>query len=391
MTILSSPAASLAWLLIVLTAFGCAYQLLAAYAVRRWAARPRPVAADRRPVTLLKPLCGDEIRLHDDLRSFFGLSYPEVQMVCGVRDAHDPAIGVVRQLQATLPEEDIALVVDPRIYGANYKVSNLINMMKVAKHDILALSDSDMRVEPNDLDLVVGTLEQPGTGLATCLYLGEPQQGVWSELGAAGINLGFLPSAMVSKLLGGKVGCYGATIALRRDTLESIGGFPALKDQLADDYALGALVRRRGLRVAVAPNLLRTTVNEPRFSDLFRHELRWARTIRNTAPIGFAGTIVTHPVPLALAACALGLTAGLAWPMLAGALASAVACRLALVTSVLRALGAPRLRWWLLLPRDILSLVILVFAYCGRSVSWRQSAFHLDSAGALVAEGDTRG
>jgi ceramide glucosyltransferase len=170
-----------------------------------------------------------------------------------------------------------------------------------------------------------------------------------------------------------------------------VGGFQALKDHLADDYALGALVRERGLRVAVAPNLLRTAVNEPSFADLVRHELRWARTIRNTAPFGFAGTVITHPIPLALLACALGLTGGLAWPMLAGVLASAVACRLALVTSVMRALGAPRLRWWLLLPRDILSLVILLLAYCGRSVSWRQSAFHLDSAGTLVAEGETRG
>jgi ceramide glucosyltransferase len=391
MVILPSPAMSIAWALIVLASFGCAYQLLAAYAVRRWAARPRPSPVERPPVTLLKPLCGDEITLRDDLRSFFRLSYPKVQMVCGVRDATDPAIGVVRQLQATLPAADIALVVDPKIYGTNYKVSNLINMMTAAKHDILALSDSDMRMEPDDLDLVIGTLEQPGTGLATCLYLGEPQPGIWSELGAAGVNLGFVPSAMVSKLLGGKVGCYGATIALRRETLESVGGFQALKDQLADDYALGALVRERGLRVAVAPNLLRTAVNERSFTDLVRHELRWARTIRNTAPFGFAGTVITHPIPLALLACALGLTAGLAWPMLAGVLASAVACRLALVTRVLRALGAPRLRWWLLLPRDLLSLVILLLAYCGRSVSWRQSAFHLDSAGTLVAEGETRG
>ena len=383
--------ATFAWVLVVLALAGCAYQLLATFAVLRWARRPRPVAAERRPVTLLKPLCGDEVGLDDNLESFTRLTYPSVQMVCGVRDSNDPAIGAVRRLQATSPDSDIDLVVDPRTYGTNYKVSNLINMMKAAKHDILALSDSDMRIEPNDLDLVIGTLEQPGTGLATCLYLGDPQPGLWSELGAAGVNYWFLPSAMVSKLLGGKVGCYGATIALRRETLERVGGFQVLKDQLADDYALGALVRDQNLRVSVAPNLLRTVVNEPSFLELCRHELRWARTIRNTEPVGFAGTVITHPVPLALIAGALGLTAGLGWPMLAGVLAGAVGCRLALVTSVLRAFGAPRLRWWLLLPRDILSLAILVLAYSGRSVSWRQSAFHLDRAGSLVAEGETRG
>jgi len=384
-------ARALSEFLLLLTAFGCLYQLLAAYAVGRWPARARPSPAARRPVTLLKPLCGDEARLYENLLSFCRLDYPAVQLVCGVREPDDPAIAVVRRLQSDRPEADIALVVEPAIYGTNYKVSNLINMMAAAKHEILALSDSDMHVEPDYLDRVIGALDQPGTGLATCLYLGDPVPGPWSALGAAGINFGFLPSAMVSKLLGGKVGCYGATIALSRATLEAVGGFRVLKDQLADDYALGALVRRHGQQIAVAPNLIRTTVEEPTFKALFRHELRWARTIRNTAPWGFAGSVVTHPVPLALVALGLGLTAGLPWPMLAGALALAGACRLALVSSVLRRLGAPGLPWWLLVPRDILSLMILVLAYCGRSVSWRKGAFRLANAGELVVEGETRG
>jgi ceramide glucosyltransferase len=287
-----------------------------------------------------------------------------------------------------MPHIDLVLVSNPSVYGTNYKVSNLINIMAAARHDVLVLSDSDMRVGPTYLDAVIDTLQRPGVGLATCLYIGRPVKGIWSAIGAAGINYWFLPSALVSKLLGGKTGCYGATIALRRKALEKIGGFEALKDQLADDYAMGAGIERTGEAVAVVPYLPLTVVDEPDFGSLSRHELRWARTIRNTAPAGYAGSVITYPVPLALIGVALGLIAGLPLQMLMTILSLAVLCRATLVLRVANALAAPKPRWWLFLPRDVLSLVILVFAFCGRSVSWRNSAFRLDSVGALSEETD---
>jgi len=316
------------------------------------------------------------------------LDYPCVQIVCGVRKADDPAIAVVHKLQADKPNVDITLVSNPTLHGTNYKVSNLINMMSAAKHEILVMSDSDMRVESNYLNAVIGTLQSPGAGLATCLYIGLPTSGLWSAIGAAGINFWFLPSATVSKLLGGKNGCYGATIALRRETLDGLGGFAAMKDQLADDYALGARVEEGGEDIVVVPYFPATIVNEPSFSALFQHELRWARTIRNTAPAGFAGSAVTHPVPLALLAVIFGSVAGLPWPMLIAILALSGVCRLALASAIVGALSAPRPPWWLFFVRDVLSLVILVVAYFGRSVSWRNSAFRVDSVGALSEETD---
>ena len=365
---------------------GSVYQLVATYAVVRLAARPRRVPVDRPPVTLLKPLCGDEAGLFENLSSFCRIDYPIVQLVCGVRQATDPAIAVVERLQAAFPDADIALVVDPALHGTNYKVSNLINMMAAAKHDTLVLSDSDMIVRSDYLDVVVGALQRPNAGLATCLYIGRPVRGLWSELGAAGINFGFLPSAAVSKLLGGKTGCYGATLALTRATLDGIGGFAALRNQLADDYALGALIRASGRRVIVAPYFVDTVVHEPDFTALRRHELRWARTIRNTEALGFAASFITYPVPLALLAGLFGLTAGQAWPMLAAIVALACLSRLVLVAGMVRVLHAPRPRFWLLVPRDVLSLVILVLAFFGRAVRWRDSAFRVDRAGALSAE-----
>jgi ceramide glucosyltransferase len=376
----------LSWLFIASAVLGSLYQLLAAYAVRRFAALPIPRPGTKPPVTLLKPLCGDESGLYQNLRSFCELDYPSLQIVCGVRQPDDAAIAVVRRLQADMPHVDLTLVSDPALHGTNYKVSNLINMMAAAKHDVLVMSDSDMLVDADYLDAVVGTLQRPKVGLATCLYTGRPTAGLWSAIGAAGINFWFLPSATVSKLLGGKNGCYGATIAIRRQTLQRVGGFAALKDQLADDYALGALVERGGEDVVVAPYFPSTVVDEPDFGALFRHELRWARTIRNTAPFGYAGSAITYPVPLALLGMLIGLVAGLPWQMLIAVPILAVLCRFALIAGVTGVLAAPKPRGWLLLPRDVLSLVILVLAFFGRSVSWRNSAFRVDSVGALSEE-----
>ena len=376
------------YVFLTLGTLGSCYQLLAAYAVKRFSVQRTQKPRERPPVTLLKPLCGDEVGLYQNLRSFCELDYPDMQIVCGVRDPNDPAIPVVRALQKDMPHIDLVLVSNPSVYGTNYKVSNLINIMAAAKHDVLVLSDSDMRVGPTYLDAVVDTLQRPGAGIATCLYVGRPVTGLWSAIGAAGINFWFLPSALVSKLLGGKTGCYGATIALTRSTLERAGGFEALKDQLADDYALGARVQQNGGDVVVVPYFPTTVVDEPDFNALFRHELRWARTIRNTAPAGYAGSVITYPVPLALIGAALGLVAGLPWQMLMTVLILAVLCRALLVMLVADTLAAPKPRWWLFLPRDVLSLVILVLAFCGRSVSWRNSAFRLDSVGALSEETD---
>ena len=385
-----SVSSLIAWILLVAVLAGSAYQLLAAYAVSRLTAERAPRPSTQPPVTLLKPLCGDEPGLLDNLQSFWRQDYPAIQMVCGVRDPHDPAIAVVRALQAALPDADIALVIDSALHGANRKVSNLMNMMAAAKHDMLVLSDSDMRVTPSYLNAVVATLTRPGIGLATCLYIGRPVADIWSRIGAQGINFGFLPSAAVSKLLGGAIGCYGATIALRRQTLDSVGGFAALKDQLADDYALGELVRRTGQRIAVAPHVIDTIVDERDPGTLFRHEMRWARTIRNTAPVGFAASAIIYPLATAPLAGAVGLTVGLGWPILAAALTVAALCRLVLVATMVSVMGAPAPRWWLLLPRDVLSLGILILAYCGRSVSWRNSDFRVDTAGTLLAERETR-
>jgi len=208
-------------------------------------------------------------------------------------------------------------------------------------------------------------------------------QGIWSRLAALDVNHGFLPRAVVGSTFGERNGCFGATIALRRTTLDAIGGFAAVADALADDHALGAAVRRLGLKVVLSPYIVDNIMAEPSLAALFRHELRWVRTIRMISPAGFIGSVVTQPVILALAALALGVPwlAGLA--MLGGALA----CRVAMIRMIDHALRLPVTPLWLVLPRDLLSFVVFAASFFTRKVAWRDRTFRIGRNGQLL-DGD---
>src|ERR1700731_230221 len=273
-----------------------AYLVGTAVAAVRFARLPLPTAAERPPVTVMKPLHGAEPALYENLRSFARQDYPVVQLVLGVGNANDSALPAARALIRNLPESDIALVIGVLVRGSNQKIANLENMLAAARHDILVLADSDMRVDRHYLAAVTAPLLDPGTGAVTCLYQGVATGGKWAELGALYINFGFLPSVLAAEALGINRGCFGATIALRRETLQRIG----------------EEVRAQGLAVVLSRYLVEARVSEPSLAALWLHELRWARTIRTIAPAGFAGSILTHAVAISavgVAVSGFGLTA----------------------------------------------------------------------------------
>ena len=367
------------------TLAGAWFLVAAALMVRRFLAE-RPRQPERLPgVTILKPLCGDEPNLYENLLSFCRQDYPTVQVVFGVGRADDPAAAVER-LQAELPEADLVLVADERVHGTNLKISNVINMMAAARHDILVLNDSDMIARPDYLRAVVGALQEPGVGLATCLYTGRPEPGPWSALGAMFINHGFLPQVLVGRLVGAKQGCFGATMALTRETLERIGGFEALVTRLADDYELGDAVRRLGLGVALSPHLIATQVNEPDVATLWRHELRWGRTLRGIEPVGYGASIVTQPL---LPATLLLLVSGFA-PWAVAIFAAVLLLRIGYNLLVDRMLDLPPSPPWLIPLRDTVSVAVLLASFCGTGVTWRTRTFRVDSDGHLTLDGDIR-
>jgi ceramide glucosyltransferase len=374
-------------------AFGCLYALVAVYAARRFAATANGAPeADAPAVTILKPLHGAEPDLFANLKRFCLQDYTgPVQIVFGVSDRADPAIEVVREIVAAFPGHDLRLVINSRRHGSNRKISNLVNMVAEASHDVLVISDSDIVVDSAYLKNVVASLRQPGVGLVTCLYRGVAAQdagqgaarGVWAKLSAAAIDYHFLPSVLVGLLLRLAAPCFGSTIAIRTETLAEIGGLQSVADQLADDYALGAAVRRAGFSVAIPAYIVGHQCTQSTAQGLLRHELRWARTIRSVDPAGFAGTVITYAWPLAL----LGLLLGGMTP-LAVLVAIALACRAALQMELDRAFRLRRGFYWWGPLRDLLSFAVFVASFFGRRVEWRGHRYGVQADNTLAYYGE---
>ncbi|WP_114241542.1 bacteriohopanetetrol glucosamine biosynthesis glycosyltransferase HpnI [Dyella sp. C9] len=300
----------LAWLgtalCIAATGYACC-SLWAGIASRRRSEHPQADVNARpgRPTSVLKPLHGAEPGLYEDLRGYCEQDYPAYELLFGVRDPEDPAIAIVQRLQREFPRRLITLVIDTRVHGANLKVSNLINLVEHASHDLLVLADSDIRVPTDYLAQVTAPLAEHDTGIVTCLYHGIARGNLWSRLGCLFIDDWFAPSVRLTHAFGSSRFAFGSTIALRRETLDAIGGLEALRDTLADDFWIGELSRARGLRTVLSPLVVGTRVNEGEMHSLWTHELRWLRTIRAISPLGFAMTFVCFTWPVLLLGVAL--------------------------------------------------------------------------------------
>jgi ceramide glucosyltransferase len=369
---------------------GCAYLIAAAVLVRRFARdRASPTPAGAPAVTILKPLHGDEPGLFDNLRSFCTQDYRgDIQIVFGVQDPGDGAIAVVERLRKLQLGGDVDLVIDTSAHGVNRKVSNLVNMAPRIRHEIIVLADSDMRVEPDYLSRVIAALERPGIGAVTCLYYGVAITGRWASLGALLINAHFLPSVVVGLAFGRARPCFGSTIALRREALGEIGGFKPFADCLADDYEIGAALRRRGYTIAIPPFAIAHICTETSLRDLWRHQLRWARTVRSIDPSGYAGSLVSHALPWALIAALLGAGSAAALPAVLIGMA-AIACRMALLRQVEHAYALPPQTYGLLPACDLLSFAVFVISFLNWEVSWRGRRLRM-VAGAWTADRGTQ-
>jgi ceramide glucosyltransferase len=372
---------------VALAALGCVHALAAAARVRRFRCQGKPALEVFPGVTILKPLHGAEAGRDENLASFCEQDYPgRVQIVFGAHDARDPAAGVVERLITNYPGGDLELCITGASRGPNPKVANLIGMQASIRHDVIVIADSDIAVPRDYLSRTVAALGAPGVGLVTYLYRGDVRGGLFARLAAMAIDYHFLPNVLVGLALGLARPCFGATIALKRDTLAAIGGFDAFVAQLADDNAIGEAVRRGGLSVAIPPLVVRHTCSEQSARELVRHELRWARTLRAASPWGYAGLALTHPLPFAI----LGtLLSGRALP---GALmiAAAIACRLVLQLQVDDTLGTRSKSGWLGPARDLLAFGVHIASFFIGVVSWRGHRYKVRADGTLVSLGEHR-
>ncbi len=374
-------AAGLIWGLAALAAAGVVYSLAAALvAVRFFSGRLDPATVFP-AITVIKPLHGLQDGLGETLSTYCRQDYPaSVQLLFGVQSAKDPAIEVVRGLQADWPDMDIELVIDSRLHGANRKASNLINIAEHARHPLLVVSDADIEVESDYLRRIAGAMSAPGVGAATCLYVGRARAGVWATLSAMGIDYHFLPNAVLGQTLGLAEPCFGSTIALNRSVLEKIGGFAAFADHLADDYEIGRAVRAKGYEVAIPPMVVAHHCAETSWRELLAHELRWSRTVRLIDPGGHAGSLVTYPTALAL------LTAlGSGFPLWSiGLIFASLGARFCLKACLDRATGARAGAWWLMPIRDILSFGFFLASFAGNTVGWQGRRFRVGPDGVLT-------
>ena len=363
------------------------FQLVAAAAFFRRARRRDARAKDYRPpVTILKPLKGPGIDLYANLASFCRQDYPQFQIVCGVNDPSDPAIEIVRRIQRDFPHRDVVLSIGDRP-GANRKVANLCHMMEQAKYDVLALSDADVRVRPDYLRRTIAPLVKPTVGLTTCLYRGRGFFGLPSVIESLLINCDFVPMVLTAQYIGQR-NALGASLCFTREALDAMGGFPALADYLADDNMLGAGVKRAGYTVELLPYVVETILDSTTVADVWRHQVRWARTYRVLQPIGWFSSLVTHATTWGTAA----LVATGASPVGIGFFLTAITVRLGTLRVIMRMLrerDTPRHLWMVPL-KDLGFTAVWLASWLGHDVVWSGQRLRVQRDGKMVPiDGDT--
>jgi ceramide glucosyltransferase len=369
------------WITASCAVFGISYTVVATLLVRRFFARPIVETSVFPAVTIVKPLHGAELALMQNLVSFCQQDYPgPIQFLFGVHDSRDIALDVVRRVRALFPDADITVVSDARLYGPNRKMSNILNILPEAHHDILVFADSDVAVEADYLRRVIGALHEPGVGLVTCLYRGQPDSGFWASLSADASNYQFLPGVVLGLALGMARPCFGQTLAMRRATLDKIGGFAQFVHHLAEDHAIGEAVRMAGEKVVVPAFAVTHACVEKSAAEFVTHELRWSRTIRTIDPAGHLGSVLTHPLAFALLSVVVSSGAAWAWTTVAVAMIA----RLALKLQMNQALRHASASIALLPIWDLVLFAVYLLSFFSSRVVWRGFNFTVGRDGLLV-------
>lgn len=329
-------------------------------------------------ITILKPVHGTDPGAYESFRSHCLQQYPEYEIVFGVSDMTDPAVPLVQQLMREFPERKIKLIACPQPLGMNRKVSNLVQMLPHASYDYLLVNDGDIRVPEEYLRRVVAPFADERVGLVTCLYRGMAAGTLGSRLEALGISTDFSAGVLTARRIEGGIRFgLGSTLCFSRKALAAIGGLEPLVDYLADDYELGERIASAGLQVVLADVTVETFVPAYAFKDFLLHQLRWARSTRDSRPYGYTGLLLTFGLPWALLAALLARGAAWSWKLLAVAAAARILMALTLGLGELR--DRQVLRDLLLLPlRDLIALGVWAASFAGHKVSWRGTYFILE-------------
>ncbi|HEY1755071.1 MAG TPA: bacteriohopanetetrol glucosamine biosynthesis glycosyltransferase HpnI [Bryobacteraceae bacterium] len=359
----------------LLLAVALVYCILAIIAARRYLrVYPAALVAAGEPVSILKPLAGLDPGLEANLRTFFEQDYTDFEILFAVREADDPAVAVVEKLRREYSRVPTRFIVTGEPPYANAKVYSLECMLAEAAHDLVVMSDSDIRVTPSLLRTAAAEFQDPKLGVATCPYRAVAGASLWSRLEAAGMNVDFLSGILVARMIEGMQFAVGPTIVARRKAIESIGGFERMKDYLAEDFVLGKFAAEAGHGVILSSYVVEHHIGSSDFRHNAAHRLRWARSTKRSRPMGYLGQAFTMPLPWAVAVCAMNPAW---WPAMV--LALAVRAASAYVVST-RVLGVqPN---WALVPfEDFAAFGFWLAGFFGKTIVWRGRRYLLHSDG----------
>jgi ceramide glucosyltransferase len=379
-------AASLVCHFLVWILFFCSlgFYSVAAFSGFRFSRRKEPGSNSEfaPPVSVLKPVHGVDFGSLDNFTSFCTQNYPSYEILFAVNDESDPAVPLIRRLSAQFPERNIRLLTGAPFLGENRKVNNLALMTREARHEILVLTDGDVRVGPDFLRHAVSPFSSRATGAVTSLYRGLSQKSFFGDLEALGAASDFAAGVLVAEHAEGLNFALGASIVTTKSWVQRIGGFGPIARLLADDYELGHRIANAGGKVILSGEVVTTMYPAQSFRGFWDHQLRWARTVRHCRPFSYLGLIFTHGLPWAVLAAFLAPTRMIALACIVG--------YLALRWSVAWAVGirvlddeTVRRRWWLIPLRDAIHFAIWLASFASNRVTWGDTQFKMKN-GQLV-------
>jgi ceramide glucosyltransferase len=330
------------------------------------------------PVSILKPVKGVDPEMYQAFASHCAQQFAgEYELIFGVGSLDDPAVPLIRRLQAEFPQRAISLVDCPQTLGLNRKVSTLVQMLPHAQYAHILINDSDIRVGPEYLKCIMAKFLRDSVGMVTTPYRGRAHGGIWSHIEALGISTEFMPGVLTAlKLEHGIRFALGSTLAISRRALNDIGGLEPLLNSLADDYEMGLRTTRAGYEVALAHEVVETSVPAYTFKAFLAHQLRWARTVRDARRSGYMGLVFTYGIPWALLNVVASGAAMWSIALLSVTVAARVAQALAIGVGVIGDTQVLR-NLWLLPIRDMYAMILWICGYAGDTVVWRGEKFTL--------------
>ncbi|HEY1525509.1 MAG TPA: bacteriohopanetetrol glucosamine biosynthesis glycosyltransferase HpnI [Candidatus Angelobacter sp.] len=354
--------------LAVLLTGSVVYCVLIVLATRRFLSASLPMPGTKPAVSILKPLCGHDEGLEENLRSFFVQDYPEYEVLFGVHGLDDPAVPVAEKIMAEFSGRiSSKLIVIGESPIPNAKAFSLNRMVREASHDVLVMSDSDVRVTPDLLSHLAQEFQDQHIGLISCPYLAVPGKSLWSRLEAIGMNTELLGGVLVARMMEGMRFALGCTVAVRRSVLENMGGFGYLQEFLAEDFVIGQRAADLGHGVLLSSYIIEHRIGSQGMLRNMGHRLRWARSTRRSRPAGYWGQIFTYPLPWALLLCAAYPSA---WPAIVVTFAVRSAAAVATARYVVHD-PVTQKQWWLLPFQDVIGFLVWISGFVGDTIVWR--------------------